>query len=366
MISFYAIGGASRSESHDHGIIFKRGAPMKVFEIHENFGIDNLKMVERPDPTPGPGQVLLRMRAVSLNFRDLLTVTGLYNPRQPLPLIPCSDGVGEVIGVGEGVSRVEVGDSVATLFHQRWFAGPPTVDKLRSTLGGPLDGALADLMVLGEDGVIPVPEHLSDVEGATLPCAGLTAWTALAGDSELGAGGSVLVQGTGGVSIFALQFAQLMGARVIVTSSSDEKLARAGELGAWKQINYVDDAGWGKTVKRGLTRGEGVDHVVEVGGAGTLDQSLKAVRVGGMVTVIGVLSGVAAELNILPILMQGLRLQGILVGSREGFEAMNRAISVHQMRPAVDRVFPYAESSDAFRYMQSGAHFGKICIEFPR
>ncbi len=334
---------------------------MRVFQIQESFGLENLRLSERPDPSPGPGQVLLKMRSVSLNFRDLLMVRGHYNPRQPLPLIPCSDGVGEVIAVGDGVTRVSVGDRVATIFSQTWIGGPPSAEKLSGTVGGPLDGTLAEQMVLSADGVVPVPEHLTDSEAATLPCAAVTAWSALVEQGSVVAGDVVVVQGTGGVSIFALQFAQFLGARVIVTSSSDAKLERARELGAWKTINYKEDAAWGKTVRR-LTDGIGADHVVEVGGAGTLEQSLRAVRVGGQISVIGVLSGVASEINIIPILMQNVRLQGILVGSREGFERMNRAIAAHGLRPVVDRVFPFDDAPDAFHHMASASHLGKICI----
>ena len=336
---------------------------MRVFEIQDAFGLDNLKLSERPDPSPGPGEVLLRMRAASLNYRDIMTVGGTYNPRQPLPLIPCSDGVGEVVAVGAGVSRVRVGDRAATLFSQGWMGGGPTADKLRATLGGPLDGTLSELMVLPETGVIGVGAHLSDAEAATLPCAALTAWSALAEQGSVTAGDTVLVQGTGGVSIFALQLARLLGARVIVTSSRDDKLARARDLGAWETINYVDDPGWGKTA-RGLTGGRGVDHVVEVGGAATLEQSLRAVRVGGTVSVIGVLSGTATTINVVSILMQHVRLQGILVGSRGGFERMNRAIAQHELRPVVDRIFQFSETVAAFEYMTSGRHFGKVCIGF--
>jgi NADPH:quinone reductase-like Zn-dependent oxidoreductase len=301
------------------------------------------------------------MRAVSLNYRDLMMVRGHYNPRQPLPLVPCSDGVGEIIAVGDGVTRVAVGDRVATTFSQTWIGGPPTADKLRGTLGGPLDGTLAELVVLAADGVVPVPEHLSDTEAATLPCAALTAWSALVEQGSVTAGDTVLLQGTGGVSIFALLIARTLGARVIVTSSSDVKADRALELGAWRTINYAEDPDWGKTA-RDLTGGVGVDHVIEVGGAGTLAQSLKAVRVGGHVSVIGVLSGVSSELNIVPMLMQHVRLQGILVGSREGFERMNRALAVHRVHPVVDRIFDFDEAPEAFEYMASAAHFGKICI----
>lgn len=336
---------------------------MKVFEIQGSFGLENLKLAERPDPHPGPGQVLLQMRAAALNYRDIMTVEGAYNPKQPLPLIPCSDGVGEVVEVGEGVTRARVGDRVATTFFQAWVAGEPIRAKLRSTLGGPYDGTLAELMVLGEDGIVHPPEHLSDVEAATLGCTGVTAWSALVEHGALRAGDTVLVQGTGGVSIFALQLARLAGARVIATSSSDGKLARVRELGSWHEINYVDDPAWGKTAQK-LTDGVGVDHVVEVGGAGTLEQSLWAVRIGGTISIIGALSGAATRLSVLPILMQGVRLQGLLVGCRESFESMNRAISSSGMRPVVDRVFPFAEAPAAFRHMKSGAHLGKVCLSF--
>ena len=336
---------------------------MKVYEIQGGFGLDHLKLAERPDPTPGAGQVLLRMRAASLNYRDLMMVAGSYNPKQRLPLIPCSDGVGEVVAVGDGVTRLTVGDRVATLFCQDWMGGRPSVEELRSTLGGPLDGTLAELMVLPETGVIRVPEHLSDAEAATLPCAALTAWNALAEHGRVAAGDTVLVQGTGGVSIFALQFAQLLGARVIVTSRRDDRLVKARRLGAWQEINSLDDIEWGKTA-RALTGGVGVDHIVEVGGAGTLAQSLQAVRVGGQISLIGVLAGGASELSIVPVFMKNVRIQGLLVGSRKAFERMNRAIAQHELRPVVDRVFPFAEAREAFEHVRSGAHFGKVCIGF--
>jgi NADPH:quinone reductase-like Zn-dependent oxidoreductase len=243
------------------------------------------------------------------------------------------------------------------------MGGRPTVEELRSTLGGPLDGTLAELMVLPEQGVVRVPEHLSDAEAATLPCAALTAWSALVEHGRVAAGDTVLVQGTGGVSIFALQFAQLLGARVIVTSSSDDKLVQARRLGAWQEINYLDDLEWGKTA-RALTGGVGVDHIVEVGGAGTLAQSLQAIRVGGEITLVGVLAGGASELSIVPVFMKQVRIQGLLVGSRQAFERMNRAIAQHELRPVVDRVVPFAEARDAFEHLKSGAHFGKVCIGF--
>jgi NADPH:quinone reductase-like Zn-dependent oxidoreductase len=301
------------------------------------------------------------MRAASLNFRDLLTVTGRYNPRQPLPLVPCSDGAGEVVAVGEGVRRVAVGDRVATLFAQGWISGEPDRDKLRSTLGGPLDGTLAELMVLDQNGVVRVPDHLSDEEAAALPCAAVTAWSALTTPGPTGAGEVVVAQGTGGVSLFALQLAGLLGARVIVTSSNDEKLERARELGAWATINYNQRPDWGKEV-RTLTAGRGADLIVEVGGAGTLAQSLDAVRIGGRIALIGVLSGTAANVDVIPILMKQIRIQGLLVGHREGFESMNRAIEHHGMHPVIDRVFAFDEVRAALEHMAGGKHFGKICI----
>lgn len=334
---------------------------MKAIEIQNSFGIDSLAIVERPEPSPGPRQVLVKVRAASLNYRDLMVVKGGYNPRQKLPLIPLSDGAGEVVATGPGVTRVRAGERVAGTFFQNWADGELTDEKAKSTLGSPLDGMLVEYRVLGEDGVVGVPEHLTDEEAACLPCAALTVWHALFTKGGLKAGETVLVQGTGGVSLFALQFAAMTGARVIATSSSDEKLARAIQMGASDGINYKQTPEWDKRVRE-LTDGVGVDHVVEVGGAGTLARSLRAVRRGGTVSLIGVLSGNAGEVNPLPILMNGIRVQGIYVGSGEMFEAMNRAISVRELRPVVDRVFPFEEAREAFRYMESAAHFGKISV----
>jgi NADPH:quinone reductase-like Zn-dependent oxidoreductase len=334
---------------------------MRVVEVAGAFGLENLRLAERPDPSPGPGEVLLRMRAASLNFRDVLTVEGTYNRKQKLPLIPCSDGVGEVAAVGDGVSRVAVGDRVCPIFAQRWIAGEPTRERLRSTLGGPLDGTLAERMVLSEEGVVRVPEHLSDEEAATLPCAAVTAWNALVTEGGVTAGDVVLVQGTGGVSIFALQIARLLGARVIVTSSSDEKLARAKELGAEAGINYHQVPEWGERAKE-LTAGVGVDQVIEVGGAGTLVQSLRAVRMGGRISLIGVLAGGKVDLPLALVFMQRIRLQGILVGHRESFEAMNRALAAHRLRPVIDRNFPMEDARAACEHLAAGRHFGKICL----
>ena len=336
---------------------------MKAFEIQNKFGLESLTQVKRPDPTAAPLHVVIKMSAVSLNYRDLLTVEGKYNARLPLPLVPLSDGVGEVVSIGEGVARVKVGDRVAANFSQKWLGGEPARSKLGASLGGPLDGMLSEFRALHEDGLVHVPGHLTDEEAATLPCAAVTAWNSLINLGGLRAGETVLLQGTGGVSIFALQFAKLTGAQVIITSSSDEKLERAKMLGADFGINYSTTPDWDKQAKL-LTGGMGVDHIIEVGGAGTFASSLRSIKIGGHIGLIGNLSGNATEVNLVLILMQNLRIQGVLVGSRDTFEAMNRAIALHQLRPVIDRVFPFDEARQAFEYMASGSHFGKICIKF--
>jgi NADPH:quinone reductase-like Zn-dependent oxidoreductase len=333
---------------------------MKVWELKDKFGLDSLTISERPEPRPGPGQVLVQMRAWSLNFRDLMVAIGTYNPKLRMPQILLSDGVGRIADVGPGVGRVKKGDRVAPIFMQKWLAGQVNEAMARSALGGGADGVLAEHVVLSEDGVVLVPDHLTDEEAATLPCAAVTAWHALITEGKLQPGATVLTQGTGGVSLFALQFAKLAGARVIATSSSDEKLNRALRLGASDGINYKTTPEWDKRARQ-LTADVGIDHIVEVGGAGTLGRSLRAVRLGGTISLIGVLSG-TGEVNPLPVLMKNIRVQGIFVGSREMFEDMNRAITLFQMRPVVDRVFGFNETREALGYLQSGAHFGKVCI----
>ncbi|MBI2804221.1 MAG: NAD(P)-dependent alcohol dehydrogenase [Planctomycetes bacterium] len=324
------------------------------------FGIENLQIMDRPEPTPGPGQVLLKMNAWSLNYRDLLIVKGLYNPKLKLPFVPLSDGVGEVIGIGEGVTRVKLGERVAGCFMQKWISGDVNDTAARSALGGALEGVAAEQVVLDQEGVVRVPAHLTDEEAATLPCAALTAWNALVTHGKLKAGDTVLIQGTGGVSIFALQFAKILGARVIATSSSNAKLERVQAMGASDGINYKETPSWEDKVRE-LTGGAGVDHVVEVGGAATFNQSLKAVRTGGRISLIGVLAG-KGDVNLMPVLMKGVCVQGIFVGSRTMFEAMNREIDNEQLRPIVDRVFGFAEIQAALTHLESGAHFGKVCI----
>jgi NADPH:quinone reductase-like Zn-dependent oxidoreductase len=336
---------------------------MNVLEISPEFGIDNLRVADRPEPRPGHKEIVVKMRATSLNYRDLMTVDGRYNPRQPLPLIPCSDGVGEVVDVGAGTTRFDVGDRVCPIFAQSWIDGKPTRDRVRSTLGGPLDGTLAEFVCLSEEGWVNAPSNLDDHAAATLTCAAVTAWSALVTQGQVKTGDTVLVQGTGGVSMFALQFAHAMGAEVICTSSSDEKLEVARSLGANHTINYKENPKWGQ-VARDMTNGRGVDHIVEVGGAGTLQQSIKAIKVGGEISVIGVLSGAAEPLNIVPILMQNIRLQGVIVGHRQSFEEMNRAIELHDIQPVVHEVMAARDAAQAFRRLQTAQHVGKIVVEW--
>ncbi len=335
---------------------------MRAIELNA-FGAQNLTLVEREKTPPQDHEIQIQMKAVSLNYRDLLMVRGLYNPRQSLPFIPLSDGVGIVTKTGPHVTRFKVGDRVCPIFAQGWHSGVPSKIKTKRTLGGPVDGTLQEFMTLDEEDAVHAPEHLSNDQAACLPCAGVTAWSALVTQGQIKVGDSVLIQGTGGVSMFAMHFALAAGARVIMTSSSDEKLERVRQAGVHHTINYRNDLDWGKTAKK-LAGGDGVDHVVEVGGAGTLKSSLKAVRPGGSIYLIGVLSGTAQELNLLPILMQNIRVQGILVGHRESFEDMNRAIDRHQIKPEISHIFPWTEAEQAFEIMASGSHFGKIVLSF--
>jgi len=333
---------------------------MKLYEFRETKGIDSLMLTEREAPKAGPGQVLIRVHAVSLNYRDLLIAQGRYPRGLKLPLIPMSDGAGEVVETGAGVTRVKRGDRVAGIFMQNWLCGEVSATAARGALGGSLDGMLAEYVVLSQEGVVHIPSHLSYEEAAALPCAAVTAWNALT-SWMLKPGISVLAQGTGGVSIFALQFAKVTGARVIVTSSSDEKLKKAEGLGASALINYSLTPDWDQKAIE-LTNGVGIDHIVEVGGWGTLARSMNAVRVGGRISLIGLLTGAEGAVNPMPILGKQIQLQGIFVGSRDMFESMNRAIAVHQLRPVIDRVFEFHEAREALRYLESGSHFGKVVI----
>jgi NADPH:quinone reductase-like Zn-dependent oxidoreductase len=336
---------------------------VRAWRLSDSFGIDRLQLEERPDPVLGRVDVRVRVKAVSLNHRDVLMVEHGISPRGvQLPLQPCSDAAGEVVEIGAGVSRVKVGDRVASIFFQRWVDGdtpPPTA--LDSVLAGGLDGVLADRVVLHEDGLVPVPEHLSDDEASTLGCAAVTAWHALFAKERTKPGETILVQGTGGVSIFALQFGLMAGARVIATSSSEAKLERARELGAWETINYTTTPEWAERALE-LTSGAGVDHVVEVGGSWTTDQSIKATRRGGTVSLIGVLTGLEGRVDPHPISFKGLRVHGIVVGSRTMYEDMNRAIAVNRLKPVIDRVFPFGRAREALRHLQASGHVGKVVV----
>jgi NADPH:quinone reductase-like Zn-dependent oxidoreductase len=335
---------------------------VKVWEVSREWSIDALDLVERPEPDPAPGQVVVRMRAASLNYRDLLTVEGKGGSYR-LPLIPFSDGAGEITAIGEGVTRVSVGDRVCPMFFQSWLDGRPSARNRRLALGGTRPGVLQELMVLDAEGVSRIPSNLTFEQAATLPCAALTAWRALFEEAQVRPGDTVLVQGTGGVSIFALQFAKLAGAAVIVTSSSDDKLKRAKTLGADHTINYRSVPEWGKAAADWA--GGGVDHIVEVGGKDTLPQSIEAAQVGGTILIIGVLSGFAQQIAMPSIFGKNLRVIGLSVGSRRMFEKMASAIERNDMKPVVDRTVAFDAVPEALKLMQKGEHLGKIVIQFP-
>ena len=336
---------------------------MKAFEIRE-FGVDKLAQVEQERPAPKADEVLIRFRAASLNYRDVMVVVGDYNPRMKLPAIPLSDGAGEIVEIGGEVTEWKVGDRVLPLMIQRWFDGESSEEKRRTAIGAGAhwNGIAREYAAFRNDAVVRIPEHLSFEEASTLPCAALTAWHALAVSGNLKPGETVLTLGTGGVSIFAVQIAKMFGARVIATSSSNEKIARLKELGADETINYRETEAWDKAVIE-LTGGRGVDHVVEVGGAGTLQRSINAVRVNGHIAMVGALD-TSGGFNHVPVFMKAIRLQGIFVGNKAMFEAMNSAIDAAKLRPVVDRTLGFDEMPDALKYMQSGSHVGKIVISY--
>jgi NADPH:quinone reductase-like Zn-dependent oxidoreductase len=332
---------------------------MKAYKIFET-GEPKLRAVELPEPKAGPGQIVVRVRAAALNYRDIMVATGNYGQMR-LPIVPLSDGAGDIVAIGEGVTRWKPGDRVAGLFFQGWHTGPFRREAGHTALGGELDGMLAESVTLAESGVIAIPPHMSFAEAATLPCAGLTAWHALVTAGHISADETVLLQGTGGVSIFALQFAKMHGARVIITSSSDEKLARAKMLGADETINYRVTPEWEKEVYR-LTGKSGVDHVVEVGGQDTFGKSLASLAIGGQIHIVGGVSGFTTELSLFAILGRAAVVRGIRVGSSDMFEAMNRALILHKTKPVIDRTFDFHDAAAAYQYLQSGKHFGKVVI----
>ncbi len=346
---------------------------MRAWEL-QAFGLDHLLLVERPEPVPGPGQVAVRVRAAALNSRDLQVIVDKYDPQQRLPIVPVSDGVGEVIAVGAGVTRVAAGDRVIGAFAQKWIAGERTPERWASHLGGHRDGMLQEIVLLDGDGAVRVPPHLTDLQAAAAGAAWATAWQALFGQGALRPGQTLLVQGTGGIAIAALQLGTAAGARVIVTSGSDAKLARALALGAVAAINYRARPDWDAAVLE-VTGGEGVDHVVE--NIGDLQRSVGCLKVGGLISLVGYLAQLDLVLDqappdyrydvaVLPILLRNARLQGLSVGPRESYDAMMRAIEANRIAPVVDeRVFPFVAAKDALRYLGSGAHFGKVCITVP-
>ncbi|GCE17537.1 zinc-dependent alcohol dehydrogenase family protein [Dictyobacter kobayashii] len=334
---------------------------MRAFEIQQHADGNKLVQVEREQPQAGPGEILIRVHAASLNYRDLLIYQEYAQVR---PLVPLSDGAGEVVAVGDGVRKFKVGDRVVPDFFPRWVAGEPTSEALASALGGgTVNGMASEYIALPADGVLAIPDYLSYEEAATLPCAAVTAWSSLVIHGKLRQGETVLALGTGGVSIFALQIAKIFGARVIITSHSDEKLARARQLGADYTINYKTTPHWAERVLE-ITNGQGADHVVEVGGAGTLPQSLEAVREGGHISLIGLLTGEHGTADQSIAARKKLRIEGIYVGSCEMFEEMNLAFTQHQVKPVIDKVFPFSAMNEAYQYLKSGVHFGKVVVNY--
>lgn len=338
---------------------------MRVFQIEGDWGLSNLRLSERPKPVPGPGQVLIRMQMAALNARDLIVPErGYGRATGELPLIPVSDGVGEVIETGAGVTRLAVGDRVCPTYFQNWIAGDPSPAAFASALGGPLDGVMADYVCLSQEGFIKVPAYMTDAEAATLPCAALTAWSAIATHGQTRAGDRVLVQGTGGVALFALAFAKLHGAHVTVISSSDDKLDRARAMGADAAINYTTIPDWARASRDITAAKGGYDLIVELGGAQTLPLSLRAVRPGGTLAMIGVLSGLTIEASLGTIVARQVRLQGVTVGHRAGFEAMLAAMEQHQIHPVIGTTFAFEDLHSALQHQRDGGHFGKTLIRF--
>lgn len=336
---------------------------MKVFQVEENWSMAHAHIRMRPDPQPGPGEIRIVMKACALNYRDLIVPNRGYGSRmKPLPLIMLSDGVGTVESIGGGVRSVRVGERVCPLFFQSWIGGgEPNEKNLSSSLGCELDGTMAEFMVLPESGVQPPPAHLEDTEAACLPTAAVTAWRALVTEGRVKPGDKVLVQGTGGVSIFALQFAKMLGAFVIVTSSSDPKLSKARSIGADETINYRNIPEWGKRARE-IAGGDGIDHIVEVGGQGTLPQSLRAIRTGGTISLIGVLGGGKMDIPLGPIVTRHVRMQGITVGNSDDFSKMAKAMAQHRLHPVIDRVFEFNDVHLALEHLRGGKHFGKIIV----
>lgn len=333
---------------------------MKACEIAQ-FGIENLKIVEREIPVPAANEVLIKFHAASLNYRDVMVAKGTYNPRMKLPAIPFSDGAGEIVEIGVGVTKWKIGDRVCPSVVQTWVDGELTAAISKTAIGAGIDGVLREYGAFSEGSVVAIPEHLSYEEAATLPCAALTAWHALVESGRIKSGDSVLTLGTGGVSVFAVQLARSFDARVIATSGSDEKIDKLKHLGADETINHKTTPDWDKAVLE-LTDGRGVDHVIEVGGTGTLQRSIRSVRVGGHIALIGALDK-SGEFSPIPVFMKAIRVQGIFIGSRRMFEEMNAEIAASGLKPVIDRTFEFDRAREALKYLESGSHFGKIVVK---
>ena len=331
---------------------------MKVVEIL-NFGIENLSIAEKEIPTPKRSEVLVKIHAISLNYRDYLTIEGKYNPNYKLPLVPCSDSAGEIVAIGEDVSKWKIGDRVMGVFAPDWISGTTNIQAIRNTLGGPNHGTLQEYRVFSENGIVRLPSNLNYIEGSTLPCAALTAWSALNEFGSTQAGDIIVTQGSGGVSIFAIQLSKLFGAKVLAISGSEEKEEKLKQLGVSIVINYKKNPKWGKEIKN--TTG-GVDHVIDVGGSETLEESIKSLKPFGQISLIGILGGSTANINLLPILMQNIKIQGILVGSKNAFESMSKTIEINNLKPVINHVFGFTEYKEAIKSLKSGSQFGKICI----
>jgi NADPH:quinone reductase-like Zn-dependent oxidoreductase len=336
---------------------------MKKYQVTPGEGLAGLKQSPYAVRAAGAHEVVVGIRAVSLNFRDLIIPKFNY-AGEAKPLVPCSDGAGEVLSVGPGVKRFKAGDRVAGIFFQTWIDGPVGPEETAAALGGGVDGVLAQQVVLNENGLVPVPPTYTYAEAACLPCAGVTAWNALFVEGGIKPGDTVLLQGTGGVSIWALQLAKAAGMRVILTSSSDDKLARVRQFGADDTINYKATPEWQNEALK-LTGGRGVDLVLEVGGADTLKRSLVATRYGGTVAVIGGLSGFAGPFEVMPLLMGAKTMKGIYVGSRKMFEDLNRFVAAQKIKPVVDRAFGFEQARAAYDHLEAARHFGKVVIEVP-
>lgn len=338
---------------------------MRVFQIEGGWGLDHLQLADRPEPVPKGRQVLIRMHAAALNARDTIVLNrGYGRATGDLPLIPVSDGVGTVVDVGDDVSRVKIGDRVCPTYFQNWIAGEPAAPRFASALGGPLDGVMADFVCLSEEGVVRVPDYLTHQEAATLPCAALTAWSAISIHAATKPGDHVLIQGTGGVALFALAFAKLHGAHVTIISSSDEKLERVRSLGADMTVNYRRTPEWSRLAREICPDRGGFDTIIELGGEATLAQSVKSIRVGGTIALIGVLSGLGPTLPLGAIVTRQVRLQGVTVGHRDGFEAMLAAMAQRQIRPVIGQTYGFAALKAALADYGKSEVFGKTVIRF--